>query len=230
MSQESRTNNDVVNDDTPVQQESATSSLVAAKAFLVQTAYAPVWLMVALAVLFTLLGAAVGARIVAKYDSAPAAISQQAPAAASSQVTSTPEPSPKEKWESPFRQMTGFDSRDGKSYACADGLTPVQMTMGQVYKRGDTVLSLGEDISKSTPFYPAPQQVSLTVKLGANDALPGFIVQPASQINFPTLYNQATINASLVKGGEATYRLSADNLPYTREGGDKIAGVVVCLK
>lgn len=226
----SRTNNDVVNDDAPVQQESTTSPLVAAKAFLVQTAYAPVWLMVALAVLFTLLGVAVGARIIAKYDSASVAVSQQAPAAASQ--TTTPDPSPREKWESPFRQVTGFDSRDGKSYACADGLTPVQMTMGQVYRRGDTVLTLGEDTpySKDIPFYPAPQQVSLTVKLGANDALPGFIVQPASQINFPTLYNQATINASLVKGGEATYRLSADNLTYTREGGDKIAGVVACLK
>lgn len=222
-----------ISDETPAQQETTTSPLVAAKALFSQTVYAPLWLMLALTALITLVGVCVGVRIAVMLSDAPTAISQQAPVAASSQIVSTPESSPKEAWVSPFRQMTGFDSSDGKSYSCADGLTPVQLTMGQTYKQRGTTLSLSENVSahsKSIPFYPSSQQVSLSVKLDANDALPGFIIQPASQINFPTLYNQATIISSLGKGGEATYQLSADNLRYTREGGDRIAGAVICLK
>ena len=165
-------------------------------------------------------------------DGDPDAVSQQTPVAASSQAGPTSESSFKEEWRSPFRQVTGFDSPDGKSYTCADGLTPVQLTMGQAYKRGGTTLTLSEDTpaqSKDIPFYPVPQQVKLAVKLGAGDSMPGYIIQTNWQSRFPTINNQVTFNASLGKGEETVYTLTDAHLPY-HEGDNRVVSATTCLK
>lgn len=181
--------------------------------------------LTAFAAIFLVVGVILGL-VIASFKADVA--SQQAPVAASSQVVPAPAPesSFKEEWESPFRQVSGFDSPDGKAYTCADDLTPVQVMMGQTYKRGGTTLTLSEDYREYTL---SPQKAKLAVKLGAGDSMPGYILQTAYQAQFPTINNQVTFNASLGKGEETTYPLTRDYLPY-KKGGNWIISVTACLK
>lgn len=230
MSQQSPANDNLV--DAP-QQPARSSRWDKAEEIATKMISMPLWLLVVIVALCLLTGGVFVSERGDDSKSTPAAIGQQtAVAPASEPAASTPEPSPKEAWASPFRQVTGFDSPEGKAYVCSDDLTPVQLTMGQVYKREGTTLSLSENVtaqSKNIPFYPSPQQVSLSVKLDANHALPGYIVQTTWQAQFPTINNQVTFNASLGKGGETVYTLTEDSLPY-HDGGNKVVGATVCLK